>query len=192
MVGNKITKVTSNPNQPETQPITITKTFEIIPGNRIFADMSLYLVFNFTSNLVVLENDLETPQIKELVWGFNLSEKDYRFKTLAVPCEFKESQGSYIKTGLDLDNLVEGTDYGLIFAGLEEPIKENVLTNLDRIKEELPGCREVWGELSFDSQNPEKLRLFFTEGDTSGFEIDEQGIVDLRKIMTLTEIAPIK
>jgi len=192
VVGMLNKKDTSIPNQAETETITIADPFTIIPGNNIFAGMSLYTAHTSSANLLEQKAYENFPGVTEHTWAYKVKEKDVLFRSLAVFCEYKKTQGGYVSLGTGVDGLTTGENYKLIFLGLEKPLDNSTLTMWDRVKDVMPGCKEVWGSLDSDSQNIERLKRLFTEGDTAGFELDDRGVVDLRNIITLGEVGIIK
>jgi len=187
-VGKRTTNKVPDSSEEKNEPVQTWGEVEILPGGRDFVDLEFFQLFRSSSVLSSLTHDADIPQVTEMVWQFDLDGKDYSFRTLGVPCEFQRvNDGNYSKLGAGLDKLTTGKTYRLMFAGLESPLKRSMLDKLDKYNDLLPGCREVWGSLRADSQDPERLRRFFTSGQIEGFEIDENGVLDLRKIITLIE-----
>lgn len=152
--------------------------------NGILVDMTIFVVdFKYPITLVS-QSTVPGTSITEHIWGFSLNEKEKKFRTLAVSCEFAHTdpQIRVAQLGLGLGNLEIGAIYAPNFVGLEEPLSEGKRESLNG------SCESVWGNLRAVTEDtrdyPELLRRFFWYGEVSDFEVDAEGVVDLRRVIT--------
>ena len=152
-----------------------------------FEDLTIFDIW-FVAPLTLIQSSTENGGgITEQIWGFELSGKEYyKFRILGAPCELRTVQGEparYVKIGEDLDELTPAQYANPVLFGIEEAVSPAYLDRMGRI---FPGCREILGGLT--PQEADRLRSFFTRGDTQGFAIDEAGIVDLSKIIWVVDV----
>lgn len=153
---------------------------------RTLEDMKLLqLFFGAPLSLVQVSNDPDTG-ITQFVWGFSVRGNDYRFRTYALPyCEFKMADiDHYVPGGGDLvGNPTIGQYRNPVFLAVQEPLSEAWIEFTGGY---FPACSDVMGDLL--PQDKDRLGQFFFNGNTEGFEIDEKGILDLRRVLITTNV----
>jgi len=131
--------------------------------------------------------DPETS-ITEHIWGFTLDGRRIFSKTNAVSkCWFPTPRGNIEIIGQGVENLHIGYRYNVFFYGLVEPLPQQTLYQVapdGSGRDMTPACRSVWGNLRIDSEDQERFRRFFQNGETEGFEVDEEGVIDLTRVVT--------
>lgn len=148
-------------------------------------DMDIYN-FYVVSTLV---QKVETPnsRITEYIWGFSLDGNDYLYKVSQAPITVPVTgEDEYVAIGYFLPETEIGTAYAVQFLGTNEQITEDIFT-WETDGTDLEG-RKILESLRVDTADQTRLRNFFTRGDSSGFEVDERGIVDLTKVVIMEDI----
>jgi len=127
-----------------------------------------------------------SPDIDEITWGFNLKGNHYTYKTLYTRSDMVRPNRTIAHFGAD--EILLGDLAGPQVAGLES-VMEGKPGWIDTVftEPEEEAAREVWGQLRSDSEIKSQIIDFWSEGDIAqDWEIDQDGVVDLTKIIALT------
>ena len=158
---------------------------EIKQLNRELLDINMYLVLFGQFLTLVRQAEIPGTNITEHIWGFSLRGQDYRFRTYNVACQLPGTAAypGYSETlGGQFESLEIGQNYNVAFFGLLESPTENELRLASN------DCKTVLRGLRTDSEDMERLRKFFATRDTAGFAVDENGIMDLTKVITVIQV----
>ena len=169
---------TSNQKADKTAPLINQK-------NRELLDINMYLVLFGQFLTLVRQAEIPGTNITEHIWGFSLRGQDYRFRTYNVACQLPGTAAypGYSETlGGQFESLEIGQNYNVAFFGLLESPTENELRLASN------DCKTVLRGLRTDSEDMERLRKFFATRDTAGFAVDENGIMDLTKVITVIQV----
>jgi len=176
-------------SRPQDSGVVIQETDKSLITNniRLLVDMNIYTVkLRQNTNLVGL-SEISGTAISEQLWSLNIDSKEYKFKTLSTKCEFDHTdpQIKVAQMGYGSDDLETSANYYARYSGLVEPLSEAKINSMS------DDCKRVWGNLRVNSEDVEQLRRFFESGDTSNFETDSSGVVDLSKVITLYLAIPV-
>ena len=126
----------------------------------------------------------ESPELIEYVWEFNSKGKSVKFRIWSAPCviRIQDPLQGIVFYAIPIEKLVKGEELIPNFVGLQNPLSQQELD----IESEV--CKKVWSELGSHSEDINKIRNLFESGDTSGFDVDSEGIIDLRNQLILSDI----
>ena len=157
------------------------------PGLQEDWQIDIYTVQLSTRMTLVRTAVIPGTQIVELVWGFRLKGEDYRFKILTAPFYWDIGSGE-----MNMDKLPLGDgDYLLGFKGFDAPFEGTVFDEKILSLDSNSDFRVIVENLRNDPQDKTRLMNFFSRGNTEGFELDENGIIDLTKVIWLSSSGPI-